>query len=483
MIWEIGCSSSYLPMPKLINHVQPGLDPIVPALNLGIVRLVHLALPLMMRLRLFPWLPAKISGVDVVNAKTLTQCYQQFQAGNMRLILAFRHVEVDDPMAGLYVLSRTVPKIARSLNIPLQYPLHAHFLYDRGMPLWGGKLLGWMLSRMGGVSLHRGKRPDWGALRTARDLVVNGAYPFVVAPEGATNGHSEAIGPLEPGVAQLAFWGVEDVIKAERSEDVMILPIGLQYHYPDQPWHRLNELMSELESTIGLPLQSIIEPNPDQFYQRLLVIGEALLVKLETFYQQFYPGAANASALDVLNPDRPQAEITQRINQLLDHALGVAESYFNLTAQGTPVDRCRRLEELSWMQIYRSDLASASALDRGLADWMAQEASLRIIHMRLAESFVAVTGHYVAEHPSFERLAETTLIMFDAIARLRGDKLPQRPNLGWRKITMTITEPISVSDRWAQYSANRRSARAAIDALTEEIRQALVNCYESAKRG
>jgi 1-acyl-sn-glycerol-3-phosphate acyltransferase len=466
-------------MPKLINHVQPGMAPIVPALNLSIVRLVHLALPLMMRFRFFPWLPAKIRAIEVINSKTLTQCYQQFQAGKIRLVLAFRHVEVDDPMAGLYVLSRTVPQVARSANIPLKYPLHAHFLYDRGMPIWGGSLLGWMLSRIGGVSIHRGKRPDWQALRQARDLVTNGDYPFVVAPEGATNGHSEAIGPLEPGVAQLAFWAVEDIEKAARSESVMILPIGLQYHYVDQPWDRLNELMLDLESTMGLPLQPILGTNPDSFYQRLLVISETLLIKLEKFYQQFYPGAAKDTNNSVADTDRPHSEITQRITQLLDHALGVAESYFNIPAQGTPVDRCRRLEELSWMQIYRSDLDQASALDRGLADWMAQEASLRIIHMRLAESFVAVTGHYVAEKPSFERLAEMTLLMFDAIARLRGDKLPQRPNLGWRKITMTVTEPISVSDRFAQYSTNRRSARAAIDTLTEDIRQALVACFET----
>ncbi len=473
-------------MPQTINQAQPGLTPILPKLNPAIVQLVHLALPILMRFRIFPWLPAGIQRVVVTNEKTLAQCYQKFQAGQIRLILAFRHVEVDDPLIALDLLSRSLPTIAKTQNIPLQYPLHAHFLYDRGMPLWGGKGLGWMLSRFGGVSLHRGKRPDWQALRTARDLVANGAFPFAVAPEGATNGHSELIGPLEPGVAQLGFWCVEDLRKSDRAEQVWILPIGIQYSYIDQPWPRLDELMTELETTIGLRMQPISTTDSQQFYDRLLNIMETLIGKLEQFYQQFY---ANTPSLNdqpmiadrpkVIEANSPNTEITQRLQVLRDRALTVAESYFDITACGTSVDRCRRLEEAAWTCIHRSDLPareSLSVLDRGLADWVAQEASLRMIHMRLAESFVAVTGTYVAEKPSFDRLAETTLLMFDAMARIRGDKLPQRPKLGLRQVRVTVTEPISISDRWATYQANRPAAKQAIADLTEDIRQALESC-------
>ncbi len=473
-------------MPQTINQAQPGLTPIVPKLNPAIVKLVHLALPILMRFQIFPWLPAGIQRMIVTNEKTLAQCYQKFQAGQIRLILAFRHVEVDDPLCALHLLSRSLPTIAKTQNIPLQHPLHAHFLYDRGMPLWGGKGLGWMLSQFGGVSLHRGKRPDWQALRTARDLVVNGAFPFAVAPEGATNGHSELIGPLEPGVAQLGFWCVEDLHKSDRPEQVWILPIGIQYSYIDQPWPRLNELMTELETTIGLHPQPISTTDSQQFYDRLLNIMETLITKLEQFYQQFYPDTPSLSdqpLVDdrpkVIEANSPNAEITQRLQVLRDRALKVAESYFNITAYGTAVDRCRRLEEAAWTFIHRSDLPARktlSLLDRGLADWVAQEASLRIIHMRLAESFVAVTGNYVTEKPSFDRLAETTLLMFDTMARIRGDKLPQRPKLGLRQVQVTVTEPISISDRWPTYQSNRRAAKQSIERLTEDIRQSLENC-------
>jgi hypothetical protein len=460
-------------MPQMIHHVQPPLTPITPHYNIYIVRLTHLILPILLRFQFFPWLPAGIKTVDVINGKTLAQYYQQFQQGKIRLILAFRHVEVDDPLCGLQLLSRHLPTIAREQGIALDYPLHAHFLYDRGMPLWGGDGLGWMLSRFGGVSLHRGKRPDWLALRLARELVCDGQFPFVVAPEGATNGHSELIGPLEPGVAQLAFWCAEDLAKVSRNETVWLIPVGLQYFYPDQPWDQLTQLMADLEQTIGLPIQPPSSDIPI-LYQRLLTIGEALLNKLEQFYQQFYPHASNRNLAALPTHDLPTHDLGMRIQVLLDRVLSVAEAHFGMKAQGSPVDRCRQLEEAAWARIYRSDVAiDAAPIDRGLADWVAQEASLRIIHMRLAESFVAVSGGYVAEKPSFERFAETSLIMFDALARLRGDQLPQRPRLGLRQARLTICEPISISDRWQDYRTSRLAAKQAIVDLTTDIRQAL----------
>ena len=92
--------------------------------------------------------------------------------------------------------------------------------------------------------------------------------------------------------------------------------------------------------------------------------------------------------------------------------------------------------------------------------------------MRLAESFVAVTGTYVREKPSFERFAETSLILFDAIARIKG-KNPRRPRLGWRKSTVTIGEPIDVSDRATIYRENRRGAKQAVTQLTQDLYTAL----------
>jgi len=428
-----------------------------------------------MRFRTRPWLPAGITQVEVRYPERLVEVFQQFQAGKIRLMLAFRHVEVDDPLSGLYLFSRLVPKTARQMGVSLRCPLHVHFLFDRGMPLWGGPWLGWLLSRMGGVSVHRGKHPDWQALRCAREVMLNGELPFAVAPEGATNGHSEILGPMEPGVAQMGFWCVEDLHKAGRPETVWIVPLGLQYTYLGAPWPRLDRLMSELETNLGLPPQPLEPIAPEQreaaYYERLMRLGEQFLTTMEQFYRRFYHRSLPPTDLPSDGPT-----FTLRLQALRDEALKVAEEYFGVPSRGNLAERCRRLEEAAWTYIYRddvSDRAALSPIDRGLGDWVAEEASLRDLHMRLVESLVAVNGNYVQKNPSFERFAETTLILFDVMARVRGDKYPRRPRLGFRRAHFTVGEPICVSDRYPQYQTSRREARTAIAQLTTDIEQAL----------
>jgi 1-acyl-sn-glycerol-3-phosphate acyltransferase len=442
-----------------------------PAFSPGLLRVVHGLLPVLLRVRLRPWLPVGITHIDVVNAATLAQLYHGFQQGKLRFVMAFRHVEVDDPLCGLYLLSRAVPQAARRQGLSLQTPLHAHFLYDRGMPLWAGTGLGWALSRLGGISIRRGRQPDWPGLRQARKLLTQGDLPLVIAPEGATNGHSERVGPLEPGAAQLAFWGVEDLAKANRPETVVMVPINIQYRYVKPMWPRLNRLLTQLEQTSGLPLYQGELGIPGKVcYARVLRLGDRLLDQMEAFYRRVHHQKSR------FFDSNPPLDCAERLQALLEAALQTSEHYFGLTATGNLAERCRRLEEAAWQDIYRDDLpdrAMLSPLERSLADWLAQAASLQMLHMRLVETFVAVDDTYLKEKPSFERCAEITLLMFDLVARLRGDQLPRRPRLGDRQATLTVGEPITMSDRWPQYQSSPRAARQAVTELTEELQQVL----------
>jgi hypothetical protein len=184
----------------------------------------------------------------------------------------------------------------------------------------------------------------------------------------------------------------------------------------------------------------------------------------DRFYHQSKPTADSNQDIDT------------RLQAILNKGLQAAEQYFNLGSEGTVIERCRRIESAGWEDIYRADLPdlnSLSPLHRGLADWIAEEASLRMLHMRLAESFVAVTANYVKEKPTFERFAETSLILFDLISRIKGDKNPARPRLGWRKSRVTIGEPISVTERFSSYQKNRVGARQGVDDLKRDLQTAL----------
>lgn len=480
-------------MPYPVIQVQPPLEFIPPALNPLVLRVNQLLLP--------TWLRSQtgITHIQADNVEVLVDLYRQFQAGKIRFLMAFRHPSADDPLCMAYLLWHILPRVARQQRISLQHPIHSHFIYDRGIPLWAGANKGWLYSRLGGTPIHRGKLDRIG-LRSARNLFANGSLPIAAAPEGATNGHNEIVSPLEPGVAQMGFWCVEDLLKAGRSEQVFILPIGIQYRYVKAPWESLEKLLSELEADSGLPVQErdglpegTEEPTNSQeasLYRRLYRLGEHLLSLMEEFYTRFYHQMPSASTKVFTSGTQTEVntfpsglklssshkEFATRLQALLDAALQVAEQYFSILPQGSLIDRCRRLEQAGWDYIYREDIKNIEALsplERGLANRIAEEANLRMWHMRLVESFVEVTGEYVLEKPTVERFAETTLLMWDMITRIKGGNPFHRPRLGKQWVQMTVGEPISVSDRWEAYQANRPSAKQAVADLTHDLQTAL----------
>ena len=466
-------------MPKSIHSTQPPLKFIPQHFNPVILQIMRWLLPVVLRFRTRPWLPAGIVHIEAKNVKTLAELYQQFQAGKIRFLIAFRHPEVEDPLCMLYLLSYILPKVARQHGIKLQKPAHSYFLYDRGMTVWAGNWLGWLFSQVGGVPIRRGRRLDRQAIQTARELFCNGDLPIAVAPEGGNNGHSEVVSPLEPGVAQLSFWCVEDLQKAHRSETVVIIPIGIEYSYVEPPWSKLHWLLSRLEANSGLePINQSATPQQQElYYQRICRLGEYFITEMEEFYRRFYHQDI-PKTISMDESASPNEILIARLHRLMDKALHVAEEYFAVQAQGNFIDRCRRLEEAGWNYIYRDDIADINTLppfQRGLADWVASEADLKMQHMRIVESFVAVTANYIQEKPTAERFAETTLLMFDLLSRIQESTLPGRPRLGLRKAMITVGEPISVTERWEKTQGDRSATRQAVSDLTKDLQVAMEN--------
>jgi 1-acyl-sn-glycerol-3-phosphate acyltransferase len=469
---------------RSIQSTQPPLKFIPQRFNPFVLQIVRWLLPIVLRFRTRPWLPTGIVHIEGKNAEILAKLYQQFQAGKIRFLIAFRHPEVEDPLCMLYLLSRIVPRVARQQGILLQHPVHSYFLYDRGMTVWAGDWLGWLFSRVGGVPIRRGRRLDRQAIQTARELFANGKLPIAVAPEGGNNGHSGIISPLEPGVAQMGFWCVEDLQKANRSETVFIVPVGIQYRYVEKPWSKIDWLLSKLEADSGLPLQEIdasaIHNQEEIYYQRIYRLGEYLITEMEEFYRRFYHQDI-PKTISTEEFASPNEILIARLHRLMDKALKVAEEYFGIQPQGNFIDRCRRLEEAGWNYIYREDIPDINALPpfkRGLADWIAEEADLRMRHMRLVESFVAVNSTYIQEQPTAEKFAETTLLMFDMLSRIKDTTFPGRPRLGWKEAQITIGEPISVTERWENLQSDRHALRQAVSDLTRDLQVALEKLLE-----
>jgi 1-acyl-sn-glycerol-3-phosphate acyltransferase len=452
-----------------IRQAQPPLKFLPSALSLKVLAATRMLLPFWMRYKLH------IVDIQAEKIERLVEVYRQLQSGQVRVLLAFRHPSTDDPFTMAYLLWCLVPKAARRTRVKLKKPIHSHFIYDRGISLWAGGFVNWLFPRLGGTPILRGKADRQG-LKSARDLLVSSIHPLSVAPEGATNDHSERMSGLEPGVAQLGFWCAEDIQKAGRTEETLIVPIGIHYSYVQPPWEKLEALMGEMEqscnlATSGYPAGMISDPRADALYGRLLGLGEHLVNLMEGFYKRLYeplcPGVSIAREL------QRNEQLTTRLQIYLEAALKVAEERLGIKAQGNSMDRCRRLEQAGWDRIFREDLAQFSPIERGMADWMAQDASLALWHMRLAERLTVITGDYILQKPSADRFAETLIILWRITNWLEGKQPEQVPNLGAKKLRITIGEPLSVTQRWPQYQENRRSARVAVQQLTEDLQTAL----------
>ncbi|AFY79465.1 hypothetical protein Ple7327_4354 [Pleurocapsa sp. PCC 7327] len=447
-------------------RAQPPLEFIPPSLNPIVLRGSQIILPLWLRWK------TNIASIQADRVEILADLYHQFQQGKIRFLMAFRHPNSEDPYAMVYLLWKLLPQVARRQGISLQTPTHAHFIYDRGIPLWAGERIGWLYSQLGGTPIVRGKM-DLMGLRSARQLFAEGRFPMMAAPEGATNGHNEIVSPIEPGISQLGFWCIEDLQKAQRSQQVLIVPVGIQYRYVTPPWKEIEKLLTQLEIETGLTTLQTSEASDEKIlYQRLYRLGEHLLSLMEEFYREFYHQTLPQPKTETSQLDA-EAVLSIRLQNLLDVALKVAEEFFVLPPKGNFIDRCRRLEQAGWDYIYREELKSThnlSPVERGLADRIAEEANLRMWHMRLVETFVAVTWYYVQEKPTAERIAETTLLLWDCVTRIKSGNPFFRPRLGKQQVHMTIGEPISVSDRWHDYKQNRRQA---VATLTKDLQMAL----------
>ncbi|MEL6320269.1 MAG: 1-acyl-sn-glycerol-3-phosphate acyltransferase [Cyanobacteria bacterium J06626_14] len=484
-------------MTSRITQAQPALEFIQPQYQPFVRQIGRSLVQFWLRWR------KGIKRTEVTNPEALVDLYQQFQAGKIRFMLAFRHPTTIDPLVISHTVWNRIPTVAQRIGQPFNQPLHVHFVYDRGIPLWAGPVVTWLISRLGGTPIRRGSLDTIG-LRSIRQLFVDGLFPMAAAPEGGINGHNEIVSPIEPGIAQFGFWCVDDLRKANRQEDVLIVPLGIQYVFETPPWKSTADLLSQLEIDSGLrspntpapPIFSALQNGQSptkaqeiELYQRLHALGEHLLSKMEDFYCTYYnmchddPMAssdAKKSNTAASSPDDAAFGVLgERLHALLSMALKVAEQSLGIRKpKGSLTDRCRRVEQAAWDRIYRTEITdsdSLNMLDRGLVNLVAEEANLRLWHMHLVETFVSVTGKYVADNPTIERFADTTLLIWKMMQQIGQTSASDFPKLGTRCAKVTVGEPINISDRWEEYQIKRRVA---IAQVTQDLQAALESLIE-----
>jgi len=450
--------------------VQPPLRYVPPRFNRALFRFVASIYRVYLRLAL------DIRHVRVEGIETLVEHYRLFKDRKIRLIVAFRHPHLDDAALMAWLLGGIVRKASkrdgkRAGKRTLAFPTFAYFVYDRGVPLWAGSFIGWLLPRMGAIPVFRGKLDSHG-LQEIRSALLNADQPLAIAPEGAVSYSERFAAPLETGVAHFAFWCVRDLHAATRTEKVVIVPVTPSYSHGADALKGLRRIAAYLERECGLP------PAPDQpIPRRLRVAAQTLFTTTELFYKRFYSETSTAiEEPQAATKDREcgggqfRTSEARRVEAIVDAALSAAEQRLGLPSIGDPISRVRKVEQACWDRVYREDIgdiASLSPLERALADRIAQETSLTMRHLQLADLMVYLSELAIPDDATVDELAETASNLTGVAARLKGGDISATPRVGSRTVTYRVGQPISVSSRWEAYLQNKQES---VEKLMRELR-------------
>jgi len=443
-----------------LEGVRDKLKFVAPRLNPLLLRLARTLGPLYVR---------SVLGLRIHRPErmdTLLQEYQQFTGDSSKLIIVFRHVHVHDAQVLFYTLNNLLPSYARAQKVRLTKRPHAHFLYGRGVPVWGGKRLEWLFSRLGGIPVHH-RKLDRSGLDVVRTYMLQGKYPIALAPEGQVTYHNQIVHELEPGFAQLSLWAQQDLHKQGLDQDVRIVPISQFYQYGKNEQEKRKVLLSlihELQSETGLDILSG-DTLPKNVQPILSQLGADIFSKIEQFYSQYF---------GILTRTVGARECSRcRVEGLVDALLGMQERHYSI--QHPPKGLTPRIYIVrlaGWNRIFVQDDAvysKESPLDKSLNEYLAAEAELYARHLEVVDLLAYLHPEYSLESQDTNRHIEFLLNLLDVVNRLEGGTIGQRRHPRSCQVSLQVGEPVSLSNlRTRMQPGSERTMRSLIVNAVEQ---------------
>ncbi len=438
----------------------------------GLLRLLRKITPLYLRWGLrFSSIKLRDSAPQAVN--TLVSLWRDFQDGNTRLILAFRHPYGDEPQVFSYLFDVLLKKHARREGVPLEGHPHARFIHGYEVALWGGPLIRWLLPRIGAVPVYHVKA-DSAGIKAIRAIIRSGPYPIALAPEGQVSYRSETVPRLEAGCAQMGFWCAEELEKEGRDEHVCILPLSIHHVFDPRDRKKLLKMIRELEITCDpdVPDQSAVP-----LHERLESIDLKVLAMAEDFYGRTYGKHAKA--------DDHEISRDTRWTTLRHIALAEGERALGITAHPAwdEIQRVYRLRQECWDRIYSLDPAQKiGALERTYADRRAGEAWFAMRHMEFVDIAYYLDSGYLSGTagtlPSFDRIAETAVNLADLVSRFAGGNISNRSAVLRKQAVVIAGSPIEIRERMNEYRKKRKQA---VDAVTADMIRIFLECASASE--
>ena len=319
------------------------------------------------------------------------------------------------------------------------YYMTARETFDKGK---FGDLRSFLLQRFGAYSIVRGTA-DRNAFRTTRELLSQGNSHLVIFAEGEISRQNDTVMRFERGIVQLCFWALDDMVKAEISKPLYVVPIGIKYHYPQDMWDDIDAALTELERNILPPA----DQTPIERYERLRRIGVAVFKTLAAEYQY---KVDETVPLDV--------HIQKMKEQILFHA----EQIMGIHSGADVLTRVRALKNLVDAEVYK-DIEQMTEYERKIHEELLQKFQQFYPDLERLINFIAISDGYVAEEPSPERFLEV-------IVRLEREVFGTSKMRGPRVASVRVGEPKNLQECYDTYKAQKRKT---VEQITIELETAV----------
>ena len=230
--------------------------------------------------------------------------FQQSLAQKAGILLTPNHCRWADPMVmGVFGLQ------ARQY---LYYVASYHLFRQ-------SKVMGWILNRIGGYSIHR-EGSDREAIKTTARILAEAERPVVLFPEGTWFRQNDRVGPLQDGLSLITR-------QAARQSDrpIVVHPVGIKYWLLEDPMPEMVRRMTLMERRIGWQSQDHLS---------LLPRIEKTSVAMMALKEIEYLGGAQPGTID------------ERIARLIATQLDRLEkAHLDKTYEGWTLERVRRMRQ------------------------------------------------------------------------------------------------------------------------------------------
>jgi hypothetical protein len=327
-----------------------------------------------------------------------------------------------------------------------------NFLAAREVFDWNHGMRGWWFQHLGVYSVVRGA-VDRESFKTTKHLIVQGKKKLVIFPEGEISKQNDTLMVLESGVAQMAFWALDELQKTASNEPVYLLPMANKYVYRGDIRSKLETALWRLEDRLGIKAGDI-----NALYPRLRGVAEELLRSMEIEYDYKPP---------------KDATLNDRINGLRAFILQTIAGFLQVQL---PADE----RQLDWIRIIRNELDEfIYADDSEMSDYHRKVKEERAAKIKgfyrdldRVVNFIAIYDGYLRDHMTQERFA-------DVIDRFELEVFGETTSKGPRTVMMDVGRAINLAELYTSYKTNKKVT---IRQVNEELTSQIASMLETLER-